>query len=181
MAARILAEEGPGLLEEILIKHGRASQFDHEIRRRAGIRAGSGPFAAAHPACGRWHRRAISQGLIAALPANAQYRDDHQCHRRGPDHLSPPFARPAGHLSTDHLPRRVCLRPQRQGHPPHTGRRHHPGHRRAGAHLPQHHQPAGRARRRAGHGLAGRGAHHQRRVRPVPPHRAGRAGRGRVS
>ena len=55
-AVRILAEEGPAAVEDVLIERAGV-QFDRDADGALSLRAGRRPHAAAHPACGRSHRR----------------------------------------------------------------------------------------------------------------------------
>ena len=107
-AARILAEEGPALLQEILVETA-GIHFDSDDDGEPGMGQGSRSFPAAHPACRRRHRPGDHPGVDGGHAKVPEYHLPHPCHRGRPDHLSAPFARPAGPLTSDRLPRRVCL------------------------------------------------------------------------
>ncbi len=170
-------KKGPPLLRRDPGRR-RPASIRPRAGRRSGLGPGGGPLAPAHPARGRRHRRRPScSGLIAALRrcpnvtfvTNATAVDliTFPHHSRDPLAAYQPITCHGAY---------VFDRESAHG-PPLPGRGDRPGDRRAGPHLPQHHQPARRARRWAGDGPPRRRAHHQRRVRPVPSHGAGRARR----
>ena len=179
-AARILAEEGPSLLQEIL-ERAAGIRFDrgedgqptwgkeaaHSRRRILHVGDGTG--------------QAIIQGLIAALQKCPNVTI--LTHATAVDLITFP------HHSLDPL---AAYRPvtcygayafDREEHTVHryVASYDDPGDRRIGPHLSQYHQPARRPRGWAGNGPPRRGAHHQCRVCAVSPHSPVGAGCRRIS
>ena len=144
-AARLLSEEGPRLLQEILVEEagipfdrGDSGQLifgregAHSRRRVVHVGDSTG--------------LSIIEGLMAAAATLPQRKSSHRLHGGGPHHVSTPLQGPSGHLPAHHLPRRLSVRSRGAPGPPAPCRIHGAGHRRPGQDLPQHHQPHGSPR-----------------------------------